>query len=133
MNNSSNTETLTKHYEVLIDAYKHHLDLVLKVDAFYYAVTGAITSYYLSKPNVGYMRFALILPILMGATLAIFVFFAAYWVDPLGHELDRVKDSLGFQAIPSVTFIKLLLVISGAFFSIVVIGLVILSIVRPAL
>ncbi len=82
MNNSSNTETLTKHYEVLIDAYKHHLDLVLKVDAFYYAVTGAITSYYLSKPNVGYMRFALILPILMGATLAIFVFFAAYWVDP---------------------------------------------------
>jgi hypothetical protein len=131
MDNPSNNETLMKHYGILIDAYKYHLDLVLKVDAFYYAIAGAIVSYYLSQPNNGYMRLALALPILMGLLLAAFAFFAAYWVNPLGHELDRVKDLLGFEAIPSVTFLKLLLYLSGIFFLIVATGLVVLTMVRP--
>jgi hypothetical protein len=131
MENSKNVETLTKHYEILIEAYKHHLDFVLKVNIFYYAVTGAIVSYYLSQPNIGYMRFALALPILLSISLGAFAIFASRWIKPWGIELERVMEKLELKAAPSVSFLKLLLIISGSFFFIVAIGLSTLSIMRP--
>lgn len=44
--NSPNDEILWKQYALHVDLYKFYLDLGVKVNAFYYAVTGSILTYY---------------------------------------------------------------------------------------
>ena len=53
-------DDLWKQYQLHVDLYKHYLELSLKLNAFSYAVTGAILSFYLSRqqPVGGALRFA---------------------------------------------------------------------------
>jgi len=37
---------LWKQYEISVDLYKHYLKLAIEINVFYYAITGAIVSYY---------------------------------------------------------------------------------------
>ncbi len=131
MDLTNSSETLMKHYVVLVDLLKFYLDLVLKFNTFSYAVTGAIVSYYLSQPNTGFMRWALIFPLVVNLFLAGFAVYSALYVGYLDRELDRIKITVGLGEVPDATFLAKLLVLSGILCAVIVIILGVLLYQRP--
>jgi hypothetical protein len=65
-------EIFWRQYQLNIDTYRGYLDLVLKMNGFYYAVTGAIVSYYFAHSSEELMKLSLVLPIVMSVALAVF-------------------------------------------------------------
>lgn len=55
-------ELLWRQYELQVGLFKEYLNLVLKVNGFYYVATGALVSFYLSKPQVPWMKYSLAFP-----------------------------------------------------------------------
>jgi len=49
---NTNRDTLWKQYELHVSLYKEYLKLLLEFNVFYYAATGALLSYFFSKPEI---------------------------------------------------------------------------------
>jgi hypothetical protein len=62
-------DLLLKQLDIVMDQYKFFFDWVLKLDIFYYTITGAITSFYLANPGSGLLRYSLVLPIILSLLL----------------------------------------------------------------
>jgi hypothetical protein len=122
-----NDDVLMKQYQVLVDAYKGYLDLVLKFILFSYAVTGGIVSFYLSQRHEGIMKLGLVFPIIMNAAFAKLSFLAAHRVKPLSKEVERVTVELDLLATPDIDFLAVVLVMLGRLFVLITVGLVALS------
>jgi hypothetical protein len=57
-------------YALHIDLYKFYFDLIIKINIFYYGITGAILSFYLSKEaNNTQLEYILFLPIIFGLSI----------------------------------------------------------------
>lgn len=123
-------EILFKQYQLLIDAYKYYLEIVLKFIIFHYAVTGAILSFYLSRQNAGIMRFALVFPIFMSVVFAVFAFFGSYRVFYMTEEVQRITALLDLGGYPDPKFLEYVLRIARMSFSAIAIGLVVVSFAR---
>jgi len=122
-----------KQYQMMVDIYKFHFEIVLKFIIFYYAITGAILSYYLSKENTGFMRFALVLPIFMGLALGVFAFFGAKEVNPLKKDIIRVTKHLHLEPFPSKNImerLRCMLIVTGVLSVLTAVCLSIVSIWR---
>lgn len=53
-----------------VELYKFYMDLTVKFNVFYYAVTGAILSFYFANQNIDDVKYSLLLPILMSIAFA---------------------------------------------------------------
>jgi hypothetical protein len=95
-------DLLWQHYEMLVDLYKHYLDVTLKFNAFYYFITGAILSYYFAESSNPMMRWTLLFPIFMSAAFALFFFYGAGLHGNARKEVARVAQILGLQVWPDV-------------------------------
>jgi hypothetical protein len=93
-------DDLWKQYEISVDLYKHYLKLAVEINAFYYAITGAILSYYFAHKAEESIRFALILPLLMSVFLALLFIYGAILNREMRAEVFRVRDALGLKAAP---------------------------------
>jgi hypothetical protein len=124
-------DILMKQYQLLVDVHKFYFDFVLKFLIFHYAVTGGILSFYLSKPNVGVMRFALVFPIFMSLIFAGFAFYSAANIDPLVKEVHRVVGLLGLNDYPDPSFLKWMLLVVGCLFALIFVSLIVVSVARP--
>jgi len=124
---SPDKETALKQHQMIVDLYKFYFEMVLKFLIFYYAVTGAILSFYLSQPNVGFMRYALTLPIFLSVVFSIFSFSGAYRVGPLRDEILRVTRILGSKLYPDTAFLKYMLNVAGLLFFAIAVGLFVVS------
>jgi predicted RNA binding protein YcfA (HicA-like mRNA interferase family) len=72
ISNEAIRETLLKQYQTHVDLYKHYIDLTLKVNIFYYAITGAILSFYFTRSHDNnIIRYSLLLLLLMSLFYAI--------------------------------------------------------------
>jgi hypothetical protein len=117
---------------MLVDVHKFYFEIVLKFLVFHYAVTGAILSFYLSQPNVGVMRLALLFPAFMSFMFSVFAFFGSFRVYFLEEEIIRVTEKLGLYVYPDPKFLKYLLRIIGLLCAAITICLIIVSISRKA-
>src|ERR1043165_6374543 len=124
-------DVLMKQYQVLVDAYKTYLDLILKFILFSYAVTGGILSLFLTHRAEGIMRFGLLFPIIMNAAFALLSFLGAHRVKPLSEEVERVTNALHLLATPDIDFLAFVLRLLGILYIILTIGLVVLSFANP--
>jgi hypothetical protein len=112
-------DSLMKQYQMMVDVYKFHFEISLKFIIFYYAITGAILSYYLSEPNTGFMYYALVLPIFMGFVFSAFAFLGALEVDSIKKHIVVVADGLHLKAFPDERLLerlKLMLMLTSALF-----------------
>ena len=128
VNTDTSEENLMKQYQMMVDVYKFHFDIVLKFITFYYAITGAILSFYLSQPKTNLMNAALALPIIMGCLFAAFAFFGAKQVDTFTLEISAVTDHLHLDPFPNNDLLgdlKLMLIFTGVLSSLTAIGLLI--------
>lgn len=119
-----------KQYQMMVDVHKFYFEIVLKFLIFHYAVTGGILSFYLSKPNVGVMRFTLIFPIFMSLIFSAFTFFGSTRVDYMEEEVIRVTDMLGLDVYPDPAFLKYMLRVAGLLNVAIAIALVVVSFAR---
>jgi len=71
-------DLLWKQYQQNVDLFKFYMDLLVKFNVFYYAVTGAIISFVLS--NAGkhdLLQYALLLPLVMSVCFCGFFIYGA--------------------------------------------------------
>src|ERR1043165_333911 len=64
-----------KELKARMDAYRFYIKLILEINAFFYATTGAVMLVYISNDSV-YIGLFLLLPILMGTVVGGFLRYA---------------------------------------------------------
>lgn len=116
-------EIAWRDYALVVDLYKHYFDMAVKINVFYYAVTGAIVSYYFAHPVDHLARFSLVLPVLMSAVLC-FIFlrgavFVSYWEE----AIVSFKRTLQLQGAPDFRIFRLMLYCFSVVLAVVAIGL----------
>ena len=117
-------DDLWKQYEIQVDLYKHYLKLAIEMNVFYYAITGAIVSYYFAhKADQPDMRFALTLPILMSVLLSIFFIYGSIMNRYSREEMFRIRDALGLRVAPEFAVLSWLLIIFAILMGLVAISL----------
>jgi len=117
-------DNLWKQYALHLDVYKAHLDIVVKVLTFYYAITGGIVSYYLTHPTGGAdVRFALVLPLVFSIGLGVIAFRGARLIFVVQQELGAIARRLGLQVYPALTALVNLLRLAAAACAITALGL----------
>ena len=87
-------ELLWRQYQLNVDLYKGYLDLIVKINVFYYAITGAILSFYFANQN-DLTKLSLLLPLLMSVTLGVFFIVGASWRASHGRKHSESEMSLG--------------------------------------
>lgn len=117
-------DDLWKQYEISVDLYKHYLKLVIEMNVFYYAITGAIVSYYFAhRTEEPEIRFALMLPILMSVLLAGFFIYGSIMNRYSRDEMFRIRDALGLRVAPEFAVLGWLLIIFAALMGLVALSL----------
>ncbi len=121
---SLSKDDLWKQYEINADLYKHYLKLAIEMNVFYYAITGAIVSYYFAhRTDAPEIRFALMLPILMSILLAGFFVYGSIMNRYSREEMFRVRDALGLRVAPEFAVLGWLLVLFAALMVLVALSL----------
>ena len=121
-----------RQYDRLITLYREYLDLVLRLNMFFYAITGALVSYTL-KDSSGddVARWALWLPILMAVALAVVFVYGACLPPMLRLHVFRLRDELALGVAPDLGMLTWLLILFAALFFIVAVGLAFLFSYQP--
>lgn len=114
-------ELLWRQFELHVGLYKHYLDLVLKMNVAYYAITGAIVSYFLANRADGMSRAGLFVPLVLGVGLIALFAYGAIKLPYTRDEMIAIRDELGLQTIPEIKVLAILLWLS-------VVGLVLVSV-----
>ena len=119
------TEVLLAEYKVAMDLYKHYLEMTLKFNGFYYAVTGAVLSFYFSNAaNVGVPRYILLVfPVIMSLGFGGFFLWVAGLVKHTRMQVMEIVERLGFSVFPEMRVLTVILRLSGILFMVVALGL----------
>lgn len=97
-----NPELLWRQYQLHIDLYRSYLELLLKFNLFYYAVTGAILSYYFAHQKEPLIKYSLLLPIAMSVAFTVFFVYSAIKSRHMRDEVNSIRDRLGFKVAPEI-------------------------------
>src|SRR5437667_9500969 len=99
-------ELLWKQYALNVDLYKFYLELVVKVNAFYYAITGAILAYYFQHSMERLSRFAVLLPILFSLALSAIFIYVSSLLGVIRSVLFKIRHALGLDTERERTVLK---------------------------
>lgn len=116
-----------REYEVQVDLYKHYMDMLMKVNAFFYLITGGILSFYFVNFGKPFVRYALLFPILMSFVLgAVFFYGASKWKIVVKIMRDAL-ESLDLVKAPDAQILYILLRTSAILFLIVGVSMCVLT------
>ena len=118
----SNAEGLWK----LIPAQRRSLQVLpracgVKINVFFYGITGAILSFYFVHPDIPLLRLSLAFPLAMSVVLGFLFLVGAVLATVPRRETFEIRDALGLKAAPEIgvlilflgAFAALLLVVAG--------------------
>ena len=117
-------ELLWKQYELHVSLYKFYLDLTLKVNAAFYAISGAVATYTLTNQPTGAARTALLIPTVLGIGLTVVAVYGAIIQNNTRNELISIRNQLELETFPEVKILSWLLWVSAIGFVAVSVGLV---------
>jgi hypothetical protein len=117
-------ELLWKQYELHISLYQFYLELTLKVNAAFYAISGAVATYTLTHSVDGPARAALLVPAVLGFGLASVAAYGAIIQRHTRNELVLIRDHLELATIPEIKILSWLLWVSVVGFLAVSTGLI---------
>ena len=109
-------ELLWQQYNQAVELYKYYLDLVIKLNVFFYAVTGAILSFVVAHLSDANFKLAVLLPLTMSLGLAAFSLYGASLVPALRREIYACSNALGLKNAPEVRVLAVLLVLFAVIF-----------------
>ena len=96
-------------YEKHIDLYKFYLDIAVKINAFHFAISGAIISFYFANKQSPDIQWALMLPALMSFCLMVFFAFGAITNLVTRKDVFRLRESLGLKVAPELLVLTVFL------------------------
>jgi len=100
-----------KQYETQIDLYKFYLDLVVKINAFHFAISGAIISFYFANRDTDSIQWALLLPAVLSICLVLFFAFGAVANLVSRKNVIDLAKSLKLGVAPELLVLTVFLVI----------------------
>jgi hypothetical protein len=103
-----------KDYEMCIDLHKAYLELALKLNVFYYAITGAILAFHFAKESPTVSILGVLLPLLLSFTLGVFFLFGAKLAFNLRENIILRANALGLNIYPEGIILVIVCVIFGA-------------------
>ena len=109
-------ELLWKQYAQNVDLFKFYMKLILELNVFYYAVTGAIFSFYFSHSDIVNVKYALMLPFITSLAFAAFFIYGANLMGYIRQEVFDIRDELGLMVAPDVGVLSVLLRIFASLF-----------------
>jgi hypothetical protein len=116
---SERTDLLKEQITTYFDVYKHHMELFLKVIAFYLAAVSAIIVYVFGKDVSLLTKRLLLLLISVGSLISSLGCLGTWqWLSKLEEEIEKISDELGLSVFPFFgpkRLILLMLVISIGF------------------
>lgn len=116
-------ELLWRQYQQNVDLYKFYMDLTIKFNVFFYAVTGAIVSYVLAHHNGNdLIQYALVLPLVMSLCFGVFFIYGAVLMRVLRGDIFAIRDALQLQAAPDVGVLSVLLYVFVFVFLLIAVG-----------
>lgn len=113
MPSSPDPEILWKQYALHVDLYKFYLDISVKVNAFYYAVTGSILAYHFQNASNHFARLALLLPIAFSFAIGMVFLYGASQLGVVRRELFSIRDRLGLDTAPEMMVLIVFLSVFG--------------------
>jgi hypothetical protein len=116
-------EIYWRQYQLNIETYRGYLELVLKINGLYYAITGAIVSYFITHRAEEMMQLSLWLPLAMSIALAGFFVLGAFAAQVTRRETFALREKLGLEATAEIAVLIVLLGISAGLMLIVAGGL----------
>ena len=118
-----NRELVWRQYEQNVSLFKFYLEIVIKLNLFYYLVTGGIVTFYFANSDASQSRFILVLPVLMSLALCGLFLRGAYLMKFIRLEIFQLRDALGFSVAPDAGVLSLVLCIFAGLYFVVAIGL----------
>ena len=117
------TEILWRQYAQFVELYKFYMDLILKLNVFYYAVTGAIFSFFFSNLNgVPNLKYSLLFPLIMSFAFSGVFIYGAILMKYLRNEVFSIRDSLSLNVAPDLGVLSVMLYVFSAVFCLVAVG-----------
>ncbi|MES2918984.1 MAG: hypothetical protein V4729_10260 [Pseudomonadota bacterium] len=104
-------EILWRQYNQHIETYKFYLEIVIKLLGFYFAISGAMLSFYFSNAANESAKYSLYLPFFMGLGLLTFFVIGAVLSAITRNDVFEIRDELGLKVSPELGVLTLLLVI----------------------
>ncbi|MGH7600186.1 MAG: hypothetical protein ACREOI_27845 [bacterium] len=123
-------ELLWKQYSQLIDLYKFYLDLALKANVFFYAITGSILTFYFSNKDSELSKFSLILPIVLSLLFGAIFSYGAILMKIFRDEIFNIRNMLKLHVAPETNILITFLKASAAIFFVVAVAMIVLLIIR---
>lgn len=102
-------DILWQQFSLYVDLYKFYMDITVKVNLFYYGITGAILSFYFAHPSTPLIKYSLCLPILMSLIFSAIFFYGAQLMPILRRDLFDIRDKLGLATAPDLGILTIVL------------------------
>ena len=120
----SSDNLLWKQYTVYVDLFKFYVDMTWKASTWFYAITGAILTYYFShlpddNPVLGY---TLVLPILLSFGLTYIFHRGIQQTKDLEETLEYIRKRLKLAGKPHIDVLERFLRIGRLLFLLVGLG-----------
>lgn len=102
-----------KDFELSVDLHKSYIDFVVKLNLFYYAITGALLSFHFAKESPSVSVLGLLLPIAFSLSLGGLFVYGGKLAGNLRANIKARADQLGLQVYPEGIILVLLCYIFG--------------------
>ena len=104
-----NEDKYWKQYEQHIALYKFYLDIVVKINAFHFAISGAIFTFYFSNRSEPFIQWSLALPALLSICLVALFVFGAISNLTTRKDVFELRDKLGLEVAPELLVLTVFL------------------------
>lgn len=111
-------------YEHNTELYKFYFDLFIKINLFYYGITGGIITFYFTHRTIEVVKYSLLLPILVSLAFAILFWIGASMIKIIGHDIRRLSNDLVLYTYPDTSMLVLGFKLSSIFYFIVLSSMV---------
>jgi hypothetical protein len=99
------------------------MDLSVKLNLFYYGITGAILSFYFAHSSAPLVKSALCLPIIMSLVFSGIFFYGAYLMPTLRNDVFVIRDKLELATAPDLGILTIVLLAFASFLLVVAVSL----------
>jgi hypothetical protein len=106
-------------YALHIDLYKFYFDIIIKLNIFYFGITGAILSYYLANNvNNTQLEYVLFLPVFFGFCITALSIFGDKLLAESKIDINNLVVKMDFDTLVDTSSLNYLMRISAFFIGI---------------
>jgi hypothetical protein len=123
-------ELMWRQYELNVNLFKFYFDIVVKFNIFYYAITGAILSYYFTHADDPLIKYSLLLPVVMSFAFSYLYLWGIPLLENVRYEISYIASALRLKTAPETRVLNRVLLVFGILFGCTGLALLALFIVK---